>query len=199
MEKVVIYSRVSTTNQSVDNQIRVLTDVCERFNYVIVDSYVDEGVSGSKGREHRKEFDRMCKDMVRGKFHRILVWDISRLGRSLTHLVEFLNDLHSIGVNLYIHQSGIDTSTPTGKMMFQMIGVFSEFEREMIRERVKVGLERVKSKGKKLGRPKLLTEDVVWNIWKLRDEGLSNRKISTELNVSHVSVGNVLKLDRPHV
>ena len=141
----------------------------------------------------------MCKDMVRGKFHRILVWDISRLGRSLTHLVEFLNEVHSIGVHLYIHQSGIDTSTPTGKMMFQMIGVFSEFEREMIRERVKVGLQRVKSQGKKLGRPKSLTEDVVWNVWKLKDEGLSNRKISSELNISHVSVGNVLKLDRPHV
>ena len=83
--------------------------------------------------------------------------------------------------------------------MFQMIGVFSEFEREMIRERVKVGLQRVKSQGKKLGRPKSLTEDVVWNVWKLKDEGLSNRKISSELNISHVSVGNVLKLDRPHV
>lgn len=137
--------------------------------------------------------------MVRGKFHRILVWDISRLGRSLTHLVEFLNEVHSIGVHLYIHQSGIDTSTPTGKMMFQMIGVFSEFEREMIRERVKVGLQRVKSQGKKLGRPKSLTEDVVWSVWKLKDEGLSNQKISSELNISHVSVGNVLKLDRPHV
>lgn len=199
MEKVVIYSRVSTTQQTTENQLSVLKEVCERFNYHIVDTYIDEGVSGSKGREHRKEFDRMCKDMVRGKFHRILVWDISRLGRSLTHLVEFLNEVHSIGVHLYIHQSGIDTSTPTGKMMFQMIGVFSEFEREMIRERVKVGLQRVKSQGKKLGRPKSLTEDVVWNVWKLKDEGLSNRKISSELNISHVSVGNVLKLDRPHV
>ena len=130
MEKVVIYSRVSTTQQTTENQLSVLKEVCERFNYHIVDTYIDEGVSGSKGREHRKEFDRMCKDMVRGKFHRILVWDISRLGRSLTHLVEFLNEVHSIGVHLYIHQSGIDTSTPTGKMMFQMIGVFSEFERE---------------------------------------------------------------------
>ena len=137
--------------------------------------------------------------MVRRKFNRILVWDISRLGRSLQHLVEFLNEVNSEGCNLYIHQSGLDTSTPNGKMMFQIIGVFSEFEREMIRERVKVGLQRVKSQGKKLGPPKSLTEDVVWNVWKLKDEGLSNRKISSELNISHVSVGNVLKLDRPHV
>lgn len=199
MEKVVIYSRVSTSSQTTENQISVLTEVCERFGYVLVDTYIDEGISGSKGREHRKEFDRMCKDMIRGKFHRILVWDISRLGRSLTHLVEFLNEVQSIGVHLYIHQSGIDTSTPTGKMMFQMIGVFSEFERELIRERVKVGLQRVKSKGVKLGRPKVLNESLVWDIWKLKDEGLSNRKISSQLNISHVSVGNILKLDRPYV
>ena len=107
--------------------------------------------------------------------------------------------MNSIGTNLYIHQSGLDTSTPTGKMMFQMIGVFSEFEREMISERVKIGLERVKSKGTKLGRPSTLTKDVVSNTWKLKDEGLSNRKISTQLNISHVSVGNILKLDRPNV
>ena len=91
--------------------------------------------------------------MVRRKFNRILVWDISRLSRSRQHLVEFLNEVNSIGCNLYIHQSGLDTSIPNGKMMFQMIGVFSEFEREMISERVKLVLERVKSKGKRLGRP----------------------------------------------
>jgi len=199
MEKVVIYSRVSTTKQTTENQIRILKEVCDNHNYILVDTYIDEGISGSKGREHRKEFDRMCKDMIRGKFHKILVWDISRLGRSLNHLVDFLNEVNSIGTNLYIHQSGLDTSTPTGKMMFQMIGVFSEFEREMISERVKIGLERVKSKGTKLGRPSTLTKDVVSNTWKLKDEGLSNRKISTQLNISHVSVGNILKLDRPNV
>ena len=84
--------------------------------------------------------------MVRRQFGKILVWDVSRLGRSLQHLVEFLNDLHAVDCDLYIHQSGLDTSTPSGRMMFQMVGVFSEFERGMISERVKLGLERVKSK-----------------------------------------------------
>ena len=86
--------------------------------------------------------------MIRRKFNKILVWDVSRLGRSLQHLVEFLNEVNSVGCDLYIHQSGLDTSTPSGKMMFQMIGVFSEFEREMISERVKLGLDKVKSQGR---------------------------------------------------
>ena len=80
------------------------------------DTYVDEGISGSKDREIRKEFDRLNKDMIRRKFTKIMVWDISRLGRSLQHLVEFLNDVISINCNLYIHQSGLDTSTPSGKI-----------------------------------------------------------------------------------
>jgi len=161
MENVVIYSRVSTKDQNCANQMQFLQKIVDQNGWNLVDSYVDVGISGSKGRESRKEFDRLNKDMVRRKFNRILVWDISRLGRSLQHLVEFLNELNSIGCNLYIHQSGLDTSTPNGKMMFQMIGVFSEFEREMISERVKLGLERVKSKGKKLGRPKKVDLNMV--------------------------------------
>ena len=140
----------------------------------MIDLYVDVGISGSKGRESRKEFDRLNKDMVRRKFNRILVWDISRLsrlGRSLQHLVEFLNEVNSIGCNLYIHQSGLDTSNPNGKMMFQMIGVFSEFEREMISERVKLVLERVKSKGKRLGRPQKVDLKMIDEMKKLKDIG----------------------------
>jgi len=91
--------------------------------------------------------------MVRRKFDRVLVWDVSRLGRSLQDLVEFFDDARSTGTNLYIHQSGLDTGTPTGRMMFQMVGVFAEFERGIISERVKTGLSRVKGQGKRLGRP----------------------------------------------
>ena len=124
-EKVVIYGRVSTSDQTTDNQIYKLKEIIEINGWDQVDFYVDEGISGTKGRDKRPEFDRMCKDMVRRKFNRILVWDVSRLGRSLQHLVEFLNDVNSLGINLYIHQSGLDTSTPSGRMMFQMVGVFS--------------------------------------------------------------------------
>ena len=193
MEKVVIYSRVSTKDQNCENQIQLLKQIVEQNNWNLVDLYVDIGISGSKGRESRKEFDRLNKDMVRRKFNRILVWDISRLGRSLQHLVEFLNEVNSIGCNLYIHQSGLDTSTPNGKMMFQMIGVFSEFEREMISERVKLGLERVKSKGKKLGRPQKVDLKMVDEMKQLKNIGWSNGKISEHLGISKMTVGRTLK------
>ena len=155
----------------------------------MIDLYVDVGISGSKGRESRKEFDRLNKDMVRRKFNRILVWDISRLSRSLQHLVEFLNEVNSIGCNLYIHQSGLDTSTPNGKM----IGVFSEFEREMISERVKLVLERVKSKGKRLGHPQKVDLKMIDEMKKLKDIGWSYGKISDHLGVSKMTVSRTIK------
>lgn len=193
MEKVVIYSRVSTKDQNCENQIQLLKTIVERNSWDLVDLYVDVGISGSKGRESRKEFDRLNKDMVRRKFNRILVWDISRLGRSLQHLVEFLNEVNSIGCNLYIHQSGLDTSTPNGKMMFQMIGVFSEFEREMISERVKLGLERVKSKGQKLGRPQKVDLKMIDEMKKLKEIGWSYGKISDQVGVSKMTVSRTIK------
>ena len=159
----------------------------------MIDLYVDVGISGSKGRESRKEFDRLNKDMVRRKFNRILVWDISRLSRSRQHLVEFLNEVNSIGCNLYIHQSGLDTSNPNGKMMFQMIGVFSEFEREMISERVKLVLERLKSKGKRLGRPQKVDLKMIDEMKKLKDIGWSYGKISDHLGVSKMTVSRTIK------
>ena len=193
MEKVVIYSRVSTKDQNCENQIQLLKKIVDQNNWELVDTYVDQGISGSKGRESRKEFDRLNKDMIRRKFNRILVWDISRLGRSLQHLVEFLNEVNSIGCNLYIHQSGLDTSTPNGKMMFQMIGVFSEFEREMISERVKLGLERVKSKGQRLGRPNKVNSKMIDEMNNLKNIGWSYGKISEHLGVSKMTVSRSLK------
>ena len=159
-ERVVIYGRVSTSEQTTDNQIFKLKEMVKINGWELVEIYVDEGISGTKGRDKRPEFDRLCKDMVRRRFNRILVWDVSRLSRSLQHLVDFLNDVSSLGINLYIHQSGLDTSTPSGRMMFQMVGVFSEFERSMISERVKLGLQRVVKQGKILGRPKTVTSDL---------------------------------------
>lgn len=126
-----------------------------------------------------------------------MVWDVSRLGRSLQHLVEFLNDVQSLNCHLYIHQSGLDTSTPSGRMMFQMVGVFSEFEREMISERVKIGLERVKSNGKKLGRPQKINQDVIENIWLLRSQGHGLQSISNKLNIGRSSVYRTLKTMTP--
>lgn len=193
MERVVIYSRVSTTDQTCENQIKLLQSIVDQNGWELIDTYIDQGISGSKGRDKRPEFDRLCKDMVRRRFDKVMVWDVSRLGRSLQHLVEFLNDVQSLNCHLYIHQSGLDTSTPSGRMMFQMVGVFSEFEREMISERVKLGLERVKSNGKKLGRPQKINRDVIENIWLLHSQGYGLQLISNELNIGRSSVYRTLK------
>lgn len=192
IEKVAIYGRVSTLGQTSENQTLILNEIINRNGWDLIDTYIDDGISGSKGRDKRPEFDRMCKDMIRRKFNRILVWDISRLGRSLQHLVEFLNDVQSVDCNLYIHQSGLDTSTPSGRMMFQMVGVFSEFERSMISERVKLGLQRVVSKGGTLGRRKTVTDNMKSHIMELRKEGLSFSQISTSVGISKMSVSRVI-------
>jgi len=190
-ERVVIYGRVSTTDQTTDNQIFKLRELVELNGWDLVEVYVDEGISGTKGRDKRPQFDRLCKDMVRRKFNRILVWDVSRLSRSLQHLVEFLNDVNSLGINLYIHQSGLDTSTPSGRLMFQMVGVFSEFERSMISERVKLGLQRVMKQGKTLGRPKTITGEVKERVCVLLDEGKSYSYINQLLGTPKSTISRI--------
>ena len=197
MDRVAIYGRVSTSEQTTDNQINFLQEIVSRNGWELVQTYVDEGISGTKGRDKRPEFDRLCKDMVRRKFNRILVWDISRLGRSLQHLVEFLNEVQSVNCHLYIHQSGLDTSTPSGRMMFQMVGVFSEFERSMISERVKLGLNRVRSKGIKLGRPTKIDEETKVEIWSQIDTGKSLSEVSRVLQISKMSVSRVNRERNP--
>ncbi len=153
MKTVAIYTRVSTDRQTTENQERELNEVAARMGWRIVKVYRDEGVSGAKSRAERPAFDELCKDAARRRFDMVMAWSVDRLGRSLQDLVGFLSELHALGIDLFLHQQGLDTTTPAGKAMFQMMGVFAEFERAMIRERVKSGLERAKSKGKTLGRP----------------------------------------------
>lgn len=152
-KRVALYLRVSTDDQTVANQERELREVADRAGWEIVAVYKDEGVSGSKGRDRRPGLDEMLKDAVRRKFDVIAAWSVDRLGRSLQDLVAMLSDIHAAGVDLYLHQQAIDTTTPGGKAMFQMMGVFAEFERAMIRDRVKAGMARAKASGKRLGKP----------------------------------------------
>jgi DNA invertase Pin-like site-specific DNA recombinase len=151
--RVAIYSRVSTDHQTTENQERELQAIAERIGWTVVKVYRDQGVSGAKPRQDRPAFDALCKDASRRQFDLIAAWSVDRLGRSLQDLVGFLTEIHALGVNLFLHQQGIDTTTPAGKALFQMMGVFAEFERAMIQDRVKAGLERAKAQGKVLGRP----------------------------------------------
>jgi DNA invertase Pin-like site-specific DNA recombinase len=152
-KRAAIYLRVSTDEQTTENQERALREVAARSGHEIVAVYRDEGISGSKGRDKRPGFDVMHKDASRRKFDIVMAWSVDRLGRSLQDLIGFLSELHSLGIDLVLHQQGIDTMTPAGKAMFQMMGVFAEFERSMIQERVRAGIARAKAGGKHCGRP----------------------------------------------
>ena len=142
----------TTDGQTTANQRRELEAVATRSGWEIVGVYEDAGISGAKGRDHRPGFDRLLKDATARKIDMVAAWSVDRLGRSLQHLVGFLNELQALGCDLYLHQQALDTSTPSGRAMFQMCGVFAEFERAMIVGRVNAGLKRAKAQGVKLGR-----------------------------------------------
>src|ERR1700690_597000 len=156
--RVAIYSRVSTDHQTTENQERELQAIAERIGWTVAKVYRDQGVSGAKSRQDRPAFDALCKDASRRQFDLIIAWSVDRLGRSLQDLVGFLSEIHALRIDLYLHQQGLDTTTPAGKAMFQMMGVFAEFERAMIQERVRAGLRRAVSEGKQLGRPRIAPE-----------------------------------------
>ena len=158
MKRAVLYLRVSTVDQTTANQERELREIAGRSGLEIVKVYKDHGISGAKGRDKRPGFDALCRDATKRQFEVVMAWSVDRLGRSLQDLVAFLSELHALGIDLFLHQQGLDTRTPAGKAMFQMMGVFSEFERAMIRERVRAGLARARSEGKRLGRPSIAPE-----------------------------------------
>jgi DNA invertase Pin-like site-specific DNA recombinase len=153
IKRVALYVRVSTDGQTVANQRRELEAVADRHGWDVVSVFTDQGISGAKGRDQRPGFDKLLKAVAHRDIDLVAAWSVDRLGRSLQHLVGFLSELHAKGVDLYLHQQGVDTSTPAGKALYQMLGVFAEFERSMIVERVRAGLARAKAEGKKLGRP----------------------------------------------
>ena len=192
MKTAAIYARVSTNGQTTDNQVRELRKVARRHGWKISAEYIDHGVSGAKGRDKRPELDKLLKTANRREFDIIMAWSVDRLGRSLQHLVGFFDEIHAKGVDLYLHQQNIDTSTPSGKAMFQMAGVFAEFERSMIQERVRAGLERAREQGKVLGRPKV-SPRIETLIRQKREKGMGILKIAKVVRVGTSVVQRVLK------
>ncbi len=176
-KRVAFYLRVSTGEQTTENQRRELEQVAKRSGWQVVEIYEDAGISGANGREKRPAFDKLLKDASRREFDLVAAWSVDRLGRSLQHLVAFLGELHALKIDLYLHQQGIDTTTPAGKAMFQMMGVFAEFERAMIQERVKSGLARARASGQRLGRPPVAARKRA-EVLKLRRAGMSVRTIA---------------------
>jgi DNA invertase Pin-like site-specific DNA recombinase len=150
---VALYLRVSTDEQNVDNQRRELTAAAERHGWHVVAEFADNGISGSNGRDKRPGFDALHKAIARREFDIVAAWSVDRLGRSLQDLVVFLGELHAAGVDLYLDRQGLDTTTPAGRALFQMLGVFAEFERAIIQERIKAGIARARVKGTKSGKP----------------------------------------------
>jgi DNA invertase Pin-like site-specific DNA recombinase len=188
-----IYLRVSTAEQNNENQRRELMAVAERNGWKVIGIYEDAGISGAKGRDERPGLKALMKAVARKEIDMVAAWSVDRLGRSLTDLLDLLRDLHAKGVDLFLHQQGLDTSMPSGRAMFQMLGVFAEFERAMIRDRVMAGLARAKAGGTKLGRRTLeeTDEKKAKSIATMLAQKSGVRRIARELGVG---VGTVIRV-----
>ena len=193
---VALYGRVSTRGQELENQLTELTAACARNDWQVVSVFTDFGISGAKGRAGRKGLDDLLKAVVRREIDQVCVWSIDRLGRSLRDLISVLDELRQKGCELYVHKQAIDTNTPSGKMLFQMLGVFAEFERAIIQERVRAGLRRAKAEGKKLGRPRIAIDLEAQIRAALRAPGRTEgvRKIAKRFGVDP---GTVQRISRP--
>ncbi len=189
-KRVGIYLRVSTSEQTTENQRRELLAVAERSGWHVVRVFEDAGISGSKSRDQRPALDAMMKAVNRREIDGVAAWSVDRLGRSLVDLIGFLKDLHAKNVDLYLHQQGMDTSTPSGKAMFQMLGVFAEFERSLIRERVIAGISRAKASGKRLGR-KPIENAKAETVRTHLSQGRGIRRIARDLGIG---VGTVIRI-----
>ena len=193
--RAALYVRVSTSDrgQTVENQLQPLQEAAGRLGWSIVAVFRDEGISGSQGRQKRPGLDALLKGVTRGEYDLVAAWSVCRLGRSLADLVSLLGELQVRGVDLYLHQQALDTSTPAGRMLFGMLGVFSEFEKSMIRDRVMAGLDRARSSGKHLGRPRT-TPFTVQRIRAALDEGRGVRETARLLKVSPAKVSQVRRM-----
>lgn len=195
MRKVALYLRVSTSDQTTKNQRRELEAVAKRQGWKVVAVFEDAGVSGAKSRAQRPGLDALLKGVARREFDLVAAWSVDRLGRSLQDLLSVLQEVHAKQIDLYLHQQGLDTTTPAGKAMFQMLGVFAEFERAIIQERIKSGLARAKAEGRRLGRPRV-GPDVEAAILCERANGKGMRRVAKDLKVGVSVVQRVLNASR---
>ncbi|WP_028966514.1 recombinase family protein [Sphingomonas phyllosphaerae] len=183
-KRIALYTRVSQDSQTTENQRRELMAVAERLGWEVVAEFTDHGISGSKGRDKRPGYDALMKAVARREIDMVASWAVDRLGRSLQNLVTFLTEINAKGVDLYLHQQALDTSTPSGRAMFGMLSVFADFEREMIISRIKAGLAR---STKRSGRPPLDAEKVE-RIKRSLTKGVSINATAKKLKVGVATV-----------
>lgn len=160
MKRCGIYLRVSTDQQTTENQRRILLEVAERSGWEVVGIYEDHGISGAKGRDRRPGFDALLKAVARSEINMVMAWSVDRLGRSLSHLVGLLGELDARGCDLFLHQQALDSSSPQGRAMFALAGVFAELESSLISSRVKLGQQRARAQGVRFGRPPIAPIDI---------------------------------------
>ena len=191
MKKIAIYVRVSTNKQDSTNQLIELRDLAIRMDYEIVQEYTDNGISGTKGREDRPGLDLLLNHAGQRKFEQVMIFDITRLGRSLQNCIETLNYLNSLKIDILIQKQGIDTSTSVGRLTFSLMASLGEYEKNLMRERIILGINRAKSQGKKLGRPSNMNDGMRNAIKILREKGMGIVSISKQLNCG---VGTIYKV-----
>lgn len=190
--RVAIYARVSTASQTVENQLLELRAVARRAGWLVVAELTDNGISGAKGRDQRPAFDELLKRATRREFDVVMVWAIDRIGRSIQHLVTFMNDMQGVGIDLYIHQQSIDTTTAAGRMIFSVFSALGEYERELMRERIIAGQKRARSQGIKIGRPSKMNDAVRVSIKLLKGKGVGIRDIAKKLEIGIGTVYSAL-------
>jgi DNA invertase Pin-like site-specific DNA recombinase len=190
MKRAALYVRVSTDRQTVENQIARLTEIAKGRGWQIVETFSDAGISGSKGRKDRPRLDEMLKQAQRRRLDVVMAWAIDRLGRSLIDLLSTIQHLEACGVDLYLDQQAIDTTTPSGKLMFQVTGAFAEFERSLIRQRIHAGLKRSVANGKTLGRP-LNDPEAVDKARQWLGKGLGINKVARQVGLSNSTVARL--------
>ncbi len=188
--KAAIYTRVSTHHQNTDLQRNELIEACKRNGWVFVAEHTDKGISGSKGRDKRPGLNALMKGVMRKDYDVVCVWSLDRMGRSLIDLVNILADLDAKNVGFYSHKQALDTTTPSGRLMFSIVGAMAEYEREIIRERIIAGLDAARAKGKRLGRPskaKQKTDEVI----QLRQQGWGMTKIANALSLGGSTINRI--------
>ena len=185
--KIAIYTRVSTSDQTTQNQLMDLEEVIERNNWEVVEFY-DEVISGTKGVDERFELARMLKDAQRKKFEKLIIWSVDRLGRNLKNIIGVLSTLHESGIEVFSYKQGIDTSTTMGRSFMAITGIFAEIENDLRKERQSIGIKRAIAQGAKFGRKPKVNDRIRDEVVTLRSEGMSYRNIGKELGLTATTV-----------